>query len=273
MSRLKKQIRYYSPLLVLVCSLISISYSKQQNGIASRLVNSYKQWSNKLWEKSMLGGDTAYSTPAPKTNTAACAHEMDPYTTFHSWKAACDKLPTFNSQQKNPCKTVLTAHLMEQELDRFFKTMQTQIAELFWLDGVKILDNCVDFQAYAEKLIVPSNALIAMHGDMHGDIHSMNRFINWCTEQGYLDKNDPFKIKTPDFYMLFLGDYVDRGWYGAEVLYTIMRLKNENPNHVFMVRGNHEELGLNENYGFTDKIKEKFFCTALLSKINQLYKR
>ncbi|MCL4433061.1 MAG: metallophosphoesterase [Epsilonproteobacteria bacterium] len=79
-----------------------------------------------------------------------------------------------------------------------------------------------------------------------------------CLEQGYLDPEDPFTIINPDFYILFLGDYVDRGWYGCEVLYTIARLKCANPNRVFMIRGNHEDPSLNRKYGFTQELRNKF---------------
>jgi hypothetical protein len=58
--------------------------------------------------------------------------------------------------------------------------------------------------------------------------------------------------------MLFLGDYVDRGWYGAEVIYTIMRLKIANPERVILVRGNHEDASLNSRYGFEKELHTKF---------------
>ena len=50
--------------------------------------------------------------------------------------------------------------------------------------------------------------------------------------------DDNFVLIPENLYMIFLGDYVDRGQFGAEVLYTILRLKLANPDHVFMVRGN-----------------------------------
>lgn len=226
---------------------------------------------NAQWEKKVLGGDTAYNPNLIKKSVIDCEREEKEYATFHSWKAACDLLPSFNSHHRNAYKTAVSASLMEAELDRFFKTMQKQIDQLVWLGGTPIVNGCVDFQAYAEKLVIPSSATVAIHGDMHGDIHAINRFITWCANHNYLNKNDPFKIKAKNFYILFLGDYVDRGWYGAEVMYTIMRLKNENPNHVFMVRGNHEEIGLNEHYGFAAEVAAKFAGKTILTKINRLY--
>ena len=39
------------------------------------------------------------------------------------------------------------------------------------------------------------------------------------------------------FYMVFLGDYLDRGHYGMEVVYTLLRLKFENWDRVFLLKG------------------------------------
>jgi len=62
-----------------------------------------------------------------------------------------------------------------------------------------------------------------------------------------MDSNDGFKIKDKNAYLIFLGDYTDRGLAGIEVIITILRLMLENPNNVFLVRGNHENKNLHMN--------------------------
>ncbi|MEX0671750.1 MAG: metallophosphoesterase family protein [Candidatus Babeliales bacterium] len=119
----------------------------------------------------------------------------------------------------------------------------------------------VAFRPFSEKLIVPVNAIVALRGDLHGDVHALMAQLVSLAEMGYLDPQDPFKIINKKFYMVFLGDYVDRGLYGIEVLYTLLRLKIANPEQVFLIRGNHEDVALNSaflEHGFIHELCHKY---------------
>ena len=94
------------------------------------------------------------------------------------------------------------------------------------------------------KITFATQSIAAFHGDLHGNVHALNSYLASLAHKGYLDKHNPFRIIKDNFYLIFLGDYVDRGDFGVETIYTILRLKIENPDHVFMVRGNHEDLHL-----------------------------
>ena len=92
--------------------------------------------------------------------------------------------------------------------------------------------------------------------------------LAWLNNEGYLDG---FKIAKPKFHMVFLGDYADRGRYGIEVLYTLLRLKLANPDRVFLLRGNHEEISIAARYGFLNEGRTKYGTAFDAQKVARAY--
>jgi len=86
---------------------------------------------------------------------------------------------------------------------------------------------------------------IIIVGDIHGNLDALNTIIS----QRNAEK------------MLFLGDYIDRGIQGVEVLHTLFKLKIAEPDNIFLLRGNHEDKHMNKHYGFLDEISRD--CTAI----------
>ena len=60
------------------------------------------------------------------------------------------------------------------------------------------------------------------------------------------------------FQYLFNGDFVDRGAWGMEVIFTLFSYKLLNPDSFFLVRGNHETEEITKIYGFHTEVKEKY---------------
>ena len=108
---------------------------------------------------------------------------------------------------------------------------------------------------FSQKLILKSDDMIFIMGDIHGSVHSLLRSILQLAAWGWLDNN--FKIIQPNFKMIFLGDFVDRGRYSLEVVYMLLRLKVANFNNVFLLKGNHEEKNINEFYGLKTECNDK----------------
>jgi hypothetical protein len=70
-------------------------------------------------------------------------------------------------------------------------------------------------------------------GDLHGDIESLTQFLE--------DSNFLRKVRSDeDALLIFLGDYGDRGSCSPEVYYVVLKLKEMFPEHVILMRGNHE---------------------------------
>ena len=66
---------------------------------------------------------------------------------------------------------------------------------------------------------------------------------------------------------MFNGDFVDRGNQGCEVLLVLLAFKVLHPKHVHLNRGNHEDVMLNQAYGFADEVRTEAtpLCRAVLS--------
>lgn len=185
--------------------------------------------------------------------------------TFEAWKESCLATPANRTLQgRMPKKEQLPIQdfgdvraQATQLLDQFkegdlsvesnWVGNPPKASEFFDTGRAYYTRSRIPFQPFAQKLKIPAGSKVIFHGDFHGDIRSFISTLVWLNENDYLDG---FKLKQPDTYFVFLGDYVDRGSYGVEVLSTLMRLKQDNPNQVFMARGNHEDFQLTATYGF-----------------------
>ncbi|MBK1881678.1 metallophosphoesterase [Luteolibacter pohnpeiensis] len=141
-------------------------------------------------------------------------------------------------------------------------------AEFFKYESGFYQDKKFNFQPFAKKLILPVGSKVYIQGDLHGDIHSLLITLDELRKRKVLDG---FKVIDPSAYLCFTGDFTDRGSYGVEVLYTLMRLKLANPERVQFARGNHEHFGMNAKYGFVKELQAKYGSDIDISKTMHLY--
>lgn len=127
------------------------------------------------------------------------------------------------------------------------------------------------FLPYVQKTIVPAGSEVALWGDLHGSAHSLVRCLKHLCALGYLCDDFAIRQDHPYFYFTFLGDYVDRGAYSLEVLYLLMRLKIANPERVFIVRGNHENVAVNRIWGFAQEAQAKYGSTCDIWAIERFF--
>ena len=115
---------------------------------------------------------------------------------------------------------------------------------------------------YTKPIIQIINANITdkfiIIGDFHGSVHSFIRILFRLHKYGVLDITT-MKLKT-NFYLVFLGDIIDRGMFSTEILVSILLLKKENDKNVIIIAGNHEASypNINSRDGFQTELNFKY---------------
>ena len=125
-----------------------------------------------------------------------------------------------------------------------------------WLEDLKNL-KCLpesDLKQLCEKakeiFIEESNvqnvsAPVIICGDIHGQIYDLLELFKKGGD-------------IPSSRYVFMGDYVDRGYNGVEVLELLLALKIKYPEHITLLRGNHESRQICFAYGFYEEITRKY---------------
>ena len=119
--------------------------------------------------------------------------------------------------------------------------------------------------SYIIKKLLPKESKIIYLGDYHSSVHSLMVVINYLQEKGILT-ND-YKL-TDNYYIIFLGDIVDRGPYGIECLYIIyllFYLNNQEDYRVIILNGNHEEEDTYTRYGFSTEMENQINISLTLN--------
>jgi len=148
----------------------------------------------------------------------------------------------------------------QSDLDR-------QIATLMKCEIIKESEVKILCQKAMEILMEESNvqrvdAPVTICGDIHGQFY---------------DLKELFKVggDCPDTNYLFLGDFVDRGFYSVETFLLLLALKVRYPDRITLIRGNHESRQITQVYGFYDECLRKYgsvnvwrYCTEIFDYLS-----
>lgn len=124
---------------------------------------------------------------------------------------------------------------------------------------------------------IPADGKFTVCGDIHGQFYDL---MNIFDKNGLPSETNPY---------LFNGDFVDRGSFSVECIFTLFGFKLLFPNHFYMSRGkffmaisfgnlkskrhipgNHESINMNQMYGFTGEVTAKYSST-MADMFTQVY--
>jgi len=146
-------------------------------------------------------------------------------------------------------------------------SLDQQVEQLKRCEYLKESDVKSLCQKAREILVDESNvqrvdAPVTICGDIHGQFY---------------DLKELFKVgdDCPDTNYLFMGDFVDRGFYSVETFLILLALKVRFPDRITLIRGNHESRQITQVYGFYDECLRKYgsvnvwrYCTEIFDYLS-----
>jgi len=127
---------------------------------------------------------------------------------------------------------------------------------------LKKLCDIVKDKMIEESNVQPVSSPVTVCGDIHGQFYDVLELFRTGGE-------------IPGTSYIMMGDFVDRGHNSVECFELLMVFKAQYPEHITLLRGNHESRQITQVYGFYEECVRKYgnpnpwkFCTDVFDYLN-----
>mmetsp|Transcript_16797 Transcript_16797/g.47360 ORF Transcript_16797/g.47360 Transcript_16797/m.47360 type:complete len:311 (+) Transcript_16797:191-1123(+) len=112
-------------------------------------------------------------------------------------------------------------------------------------NDLKLLCDIVVEYLLEESNVQPVSSPVTICGDIHGQFYDLKELFRTGGD-------------LPNTHYVFMGDFVDRGYYSLETFTLLLALKARWPDKITLLRGNHESRQITTVYGFYDESQQKY---------------
>ncbi len=128
-------------------------------------------------------------------------------------------------------------------------------------ESIKSISDYFINGAFVYNIKLEEHEKVILFGDFHGSFHTFIRHLLRLHVLGIIDlSNGKFKIND-GYRIIFLGDIVDRGKFGLEIIYILSKMILENNTKdklkIIINRGNHESFEMYSLFGFKAEYNHK----------------
>lgn len=109
-----------------------------------------------------------------------------------------------------------------------------------------------------DQNVQPVSAPVTIVGDIHGQFHDLIEMFRICGRPPYTN-------------FLFMGDFVDRGYFSVECVTILILLKLRYKSRITLLRGNHESRQITQVYGFYDECIRKYGSQSVWRYFTDLF--
>lgn len=146
--------------------------------------------------------------------------------------------------------------ISQMELDRWLETIKN--GGYLKEEELNLLLDKLSEVLYQESTLLQLKLPITICGDIHGQLYDLFELFKIS---GGIENNQ----------YLFLGDYVDRGYFSVETFCYLACLKLKYPTRLYLLRGNHECREVNTTYGFITECLTRYGHIGPWRKFNDVF--